>query len=55
MVITSLNFGDPSLTSDIHGVVLNDEGISMSLTADWSYVDEDWYDYHYIMCISTIC
>ena len=37
-----MNFGRPSLTSDTKGVVLSDDGISMSITADWSYEEENW-------------
>jgi lipopolysaccharide-binding protein len=40
--LTSLNFGDLSLTSDANGLVLTDYGISVSLSADWSYRQEQW-------------
>ena len=42
-LLTSLNFGDLSLTSDANGLVLADYGISVSLSADWSYRQEQWY------------
>jgi lipopolysaccharide-binding protein len=41
-LLTSLNFGDLSLTSDANGLVLADYGISVSLSADWSYRQEQW-------------
>ena len=43
LVIKSLNFGDSSLTSDSRGVVLTDDGISLSISADWSYKEDGWY------------
>lgn len=42
VMIKSLDFGEPGLTSGASGVVLSDSGVAMSLTADWSYEEKSW-------------
>jgi lipopolysaccharide-binding protein len=41
-IFTGINFGDPYLTSDEEGLVLTDDGVSISMHADWAWKDQDW-------------
>ena len=43
IAIESLDFGRSSVTSDLRGVVLTDNDTSLSISADWSYREDDWY------------
>ena len=45
VTIHSLNFGKSSLTSDMRGLVLTVNSISLSVSTNWMFEEADWYAY----------